>query len=134
MSLRVEEYHPELHEPVLQKFTKQRGLPAIDVSFLAPTGFVVYFNMKPVCAGFMVKCDNKTAIYQDFLSDPGAPKDMRNKCTEILRLQLDLAAEKAGLQVILCTTAYEAHSERLKGIGYKELNRNLIQLGRFLWL
>lgn len=124
------------HMPLLDRLMEKRGMPKGDPSFLPPTGFIVYCveNPEPVCIGFQIRCDNRTAINTDIVSDVDAPKHKRNAGVEFLRDILNRSAESAGYQFVVAFTKHEKHAERLSKLGYTVIDSKLFQMGRFLWL
>lgn len=117
-----------------KSFLNARGLDdKADLTFFPPTGVLVLWNGKPICLGFMIKCDNNTCINSDLLSDPSTDKELRNEAVVYLRKVLEDEARKAGIPFIIATTTNPKLFERLKDQGYVELNRNLFQLGRAIW-
>lgn len=123
------------HFGLMEQWLKGHGIPCPkNGAFLPPTGYLVSYELKPVVIGFMVKCDNRTAIYQDFVSDPQALPGVRKGAARALRKALDADAMRSDLQIVLCSTSYQAHVENLEAQGYKILHRYMTELGRFLWL
>lgn len=119
---------------VLDALMASRGLPKGDPSFLPPTGFIVYLEEKPVCIGFQIRCDNRTAINTDLISDINFPKAERNAGVEFLRDILNRSAESAGYQFVVAFTKIPKHAARLQQMGYSIIDSKLFQMGRFLWL
>lgn len=104
------------------------------LSFLPPTGFIVFHEEAPVCLGFLIKCDNNMAIISDSMSDPAIQKDIRNEAVEFLRALQFTAAKEAGLQFVTGFTKHEKLAKRLEDFGFKRMFEGYIQMGRFLWL
>lgn len=127
-------FEKEKHLDLLDDWMQKRDMKASDPSFLPPTGFVVCLDGLPICMGFQIRCDNRTAINTDLISDPDFNKRDRNEAVEFLRDILNRSAESAGFQFVTVFTSIPNHAVRLKKLGYTEIDKNLTQLGRFLWL
>lgn len=123
------------HERLLRQFAELRGqkTPA-KIWFLPPTGIIVFHKDEPICLGFMIKCDNGMAINSDFLSDPAVPKKVRNDAVNYMRAVLCEVAKRTGFQFVTAFTKHEKLAKKLCGLGFKEIDRGFIQVGRFLWL
>lgn len=134
MNLSAKKFEASLHLGFLNECLKKRGMKPTDLDFLPPTGYVVFYHTQPVCAGFMIKCDNKMAINTDLISDIDVPKLLRNDAVEYLRKTLYFDAKKDGIKLITVFTNIIKHELRLKSLGYIDIDKNLTQLGRFLWL
>lgn len=134
MKFTYERFEKEKHLDFLESCMAKRSLPMGDITFLPPTGIVVRLDDEPICLGFQTRCDNRTAINSDLVSDPDFTKVERNAAVEFLRDILNRAAEAAGFQFVSVFTSIPNHAARLKKLGYTEIDKNLTQLGRFLWL
>lgn len=133
MKFKAVEFDKEVHMDVLNALLGKRGITMGDPKYLPPTGLVIHYYEQPVAIGFMIKCDNGMVIHTDFVSDIGAPKDLRNKAVEILRTSLDEMALAQGFAVVTAFCKIPRHVKNLKEKGYTEFDQNLTQLGRFLW-
>lgn len=120
--------------PVMNRWLADRGMPKGNPNFLPPTGFLIYNGSTPVCLGFMIKCDNNTAINTDLIACPRVNDSLRNDAVEYLRQVLYKEAQDLKMQFVTVFTSIPAHAERLKSLGYAEIDKNLTQMGRFLWL
>lgn len=125
-------YVPETDFTHIKKWGENRGMKIGTPGFLPPTGIVVAYYSKPVCMGFMIRCDNGVAINSDFMSDPDAPKELRNEAVEFMREKLYELARQQGFRVVIAFTSIPKHVERLKEKGYIEMDKNLVHLGRIL--
>lgn len=135
MRLTSHKYVKEQHEELFQKFVNDRGLPKRpNMDFLPPTGVVIYNYSQPVCIGFMIMSDCGVAECTDFVSDPNVPKMLRNSAVEYMRKYLMIEARNRGMKVFTAYCSIPKHIERLKSLGYQEMQTNLTHLGRFLWL
>ena len=135
MRLTSHKYVPAEHEELFKKFVDARGLPARpNMEFLPPTGVVIYNYAQPICIGFMIKSDNGIAECTDFVSDPSVPKMLRNDAVEYMRKYFVIEARNHGMKALTAYCSIPKHIERLKSLGYIEMQTNLTHLGRFLWL
>lgn len=125
-------YAPASDFSLIKKWGENRGMQIGAPEFLPPTGIVVAYYSKPVCMGFMIRCDNGVAINSDFMSDPDVPKDLRNEAVEFMREKLYGLAKTQGFRVVIAFTSIPKHAERLKNKGYIEMDKNLVHLGRIL--
>lgn len=134
VKLSAHRFQEKVHLPIMKAWLERRKMPVGEsIEFLPPTGVVIYFYLQPVCMGFMIKCDNGMAINTDLISDPEIPDVLRNEAVEKLRKCLYNEAKAAGLKMVSVFTSHPSHVERLKSLGYKIIDKNLTQLGRFLW-
>lgn len=101
---------------------------------LPPTGLVITNHGRPVCVGFLIKCDNGMGIFSDFLSDPREPAHVRNEAVEHMREVFYKEADRSGLKFVTSFTKHPKLAERLQKLGFKKMDEGFTQLGRFLWL
>jgi hypothetical protein len=136
MQFEALKFEKEKHLKLLHQFLKARGLyeTAPIGDFLPPTGVVITNYGKPICIGFMIKCDNRMVIFTDFVSDISAPKELRNEAVIFMREHLEKLARHEGFDCISSWTSIPKHRERLKKLGFTEIENNLTHFGRFLWL
>lgn len=127
-------FKKEEHMPLLDKLMENRHMAKGDSSFLPPTGYIVFKGTEPICIGFQIRCDNRTAINTDIVSNIAFPKHERNEAVEFLRDILNRSAESAGYQFVVAFTKIPKHAARLKKLGYTCIDSKLFQMGRFLWL
>lgn len=115
-------------------FLMKRGDQSeIDFSFFPPTGCMVEYHGVPVCAGFMIICDNNTCINTDIISDPEAPSRIRNQGVLALREYLRLEAVKKDIPYVIAHASHPGLKLKLIEQGYKVLNDNITHLGRTTW-
>lgn len=117
-----------------RSFLRKRGdTSPVSFEFFPPTGALVCYWGKPVCAGFMIKCDNGTVINTDIISDPDVESEIRNAAVIELRKFLAEKAREAGFHYVIATTDQPKLVSKLKEQGYTILKENLTHLGRVLW-
>jgi hypothetical protein len=116
-------------------FMRKRGDHSdVSFEFYPPTGCMVEFDGKPVCAGFMIRCDNNTCINTDIISDPSALPQVRSEAVVRLREYLRGKAEAFGIPFIIAHASHPGLKAKLISQGYKILNENITHLGRPSWL
>lgn len=134
MTLKARPFHTLTDEHIFRSLAKLRGHePPDKLEFLPPCGLVVTNEGKPVCVGFLIKCDNSMGIFSDFMSDPRESAEVRNESVELMRAVFYGEAERSGLQFITSFTKHEKLANRLTGLGFNKVDDGFIQMGRFLW-
>lgn len=124
-----------LDRNIFEIFLRKREDPSpINFDFFPPTGVIVFYAEKPICIGFMIKCDNNTCINTDLISDPSVDASTRNLAVIHLREALAEEARKCNIKYIIAVTNNAKLVERLKEQGYTTINENLTHLGRPTWL
>lgn len=119
---------------IYEGWIQARGdMRAIAWNFMPPTGYMVSLEGKPVCAGFMIKCDNKTVINDGIVASPLAPKEIRNMAVIKLREALAEEAKRVGALFIIAQTDEPKLVDRLLEQGYRKLQENVTHLGRSTW-
>ena len=125
----------EKDKEAFTEFLRKRGDESVvDFSFFPPTGCMVEYWGRPVCAGFMIICDNNTCINTDIISHPDAPKHVRNKAVLVLREYLEGKAKEYGIPFIIAHASHPGLKGKLLEQGYKVLNENITHMGRNTWL
>lgn len=120
--------------PLYEQILRARNIePTIVETFIPPTGVIVLFEEKPICLGFMIKCDNKMVINSDLISDPSYPKELRNEAVQYLRDVLEFEARKEGYYLISAFTRHKNLEKKLLTLGFNEFDQGLTHLGRFIW-
>lgn len=120
------------HRRLYRLMCSKRGVKNVDFTFYPPTGFIVFHLKRPVCVGFLVKCDNKTVISEGLVSDPEVSKWVRRESVAYYRKLVLNFAKKFGARVILCDTDVPKLAERLLEQGYTEVKYNSRFFGRVL--
>lgn len=135
MKLKARPFNLAVDEHLFRSMAELRGekIPK-EIFGLAPTGLVVTNGNKPVCVGFMIKCDNGMAIFSDFLSDPRETPEVRNEAVEMMREVFYNEAHRCGLKFVTSFTKHPKLADRLENLGFKKMDDGYTQMGRFLWL
>jgi len=87
----VERYKPTQYEEINTWFKERKG-DSIPEAFLSPTGFIV----PGVAAGFLIKTDCNVCFLEPFISNPKAPKELRELALEGIVEALENEATKLG--------------------------------------
>lgn len=135
MKLKARPFNFALDEHLFRSLAELRGekIPK-EIFGLPPTGLVVTNHGRPVCVGFLIKCDNGMGVFSDFLSDPRADKEVRNAAAELMREVFYSEAERCGLKFVTSFTKHPKLAKRLEGLGFMKMDEGFTQMGRFLWL
>lgn len=135
MKFRIRPFILSDDEPLLRRLSAARGISVPENIYgLPPTGVVVSLEDEVICIGFLIRCDNRMAIFSDFLSDPSVAPMVRNEAVESMRQHFYRECCKSGHQFVTSFTKHKKLAQRLNGLGFQHLDQGFIQMGRFLWL
>lgn len=129
---RVVAYEHDLHYELIKSWFDARKFPAPVPRFLPPTGYLVFFEDKPVCAGFLFRTDANAAVMGNFISDPGALSGVRHVCLDTLIKQLQGEAYAGGFQLLACSTNIDKLGKRFEQMGFTKTDIGLNTYGRLL--
>ena len=134
MKFDVRSFDIPVDKETYESWLKKRGeTRVIHWDFMPPTGYLVSLDGRPVCAGFMIKCDNRTVINDGIAADPDAPREVRNAAVVKLREALAEEAQRVKARVIIAQTDEPKLVARLLEQGYFKIQENMTQLGRSVW-
>lgn len=105
--------------------------PPPDKTF-SPTGYLVYNNETPICAGFLCKTDAGFAIIYNYISDPKSDKLTRSEALDMLSKELTDIATKENFYMVCASTANTSVAKRFEKLGYVTTHEQFINLGRIL--
>lgn len=130
--MHIEKFHP-VDWPVLTKFWTHRGLPAVPVEFLPPTGLVVRAEGGTLlCGGFLVKSDTKAASLAFICGNPKVECDLRSEALDLLIYSLVEIAKQSGFTSICAATNVPPLQKRYERLKFKKTDENVICYGGVL--
>jgi len=132
MKTKVYFYEHDKHYELIKSWFDAREFPAPAKKFLPPTGFIVEFEEKPVCAGFLFRTDANAAVMGNFISDPGALSTVRHLCLDTLIKHLQGEAYAGGFELLACSTNIEKLGSRFEQMGFTKTDIGLNTYGRLL--
>jgi len=125
-------FEGKYHIPLLEGWFADHGQEVPPWDLMPPTGLVIIYDGKPVCAGFLTKTDANLAIHTNYVSDKYSAKALRSMCLDHLCECLDKIAASEGFKMICASTAHPSMAKRYEAMGYVTTHEKFINLGRFL--
>jgi hypothetical protein len=115
---------------IIKEWWEIRGFPPARPEHLPPTGRVVSFKGKAICAGFLFKTDANAAVVGNLVSNPDVPKELRKPSIDFLIQLLTNIAKSEGFTMVCCSTNIDKLGERFEKLGFIKTDENVSMYGR----
>lgn len=110
-----------------------RGNPVPDSQFLPPTGIIITYSERPVCAGFLFKTDARIAIINHVVSNPAKiDPGKRSSAIDLLISTLVHAAYSSGFKMVTAASNKERLNKRYEKLGFVRTDTDEVHYGRVL--
>lgn len=119
--------------PMLSDWWVGRGSPVQQKELFPPTGFIMWSESEPLCAGFLFKTDAKIAVIGHVVSNPFTKnKETRSLAVDALIDKLILEAKECGFKAISCSSNVDRLNKRYEAHGFTKSDENEVHYGRIL--
>ena len=101
----------------IDEWRKNRNVSVLSRDLYPAQGLIV----PNVAAGFLTLTDSSVALMENFVSNPGAPREERREAIKEIGLRLEIKARDLGFKKLVAITAHNAISDACEELGYQYL-------------
>ena len=131
--MHVRVYDEKENYYLLASWWVRRGNPVPERELMAPTGRIVYYNDKPICAGFLFKTDAKIAVISHVVSNPDPmDKNVRGEALDLLIAHLIKEAHLGGFKMVSASSNLDRLNKRYEKLGFVKTDSGEVHYGRAL--
>ena len=109
----------------VKKWWKAWGWTPFLKVLLPPTGIMISYEGKDICAGWIYKTDTPICWFENIISDKGADRKIRDKALDVLLDSMNGTAKNLGFHAAMTSVSSSSLIKRLGEHGYKETDKNM---------